>query len=235
MQIVFATGMNVTDVLGLVWSDFYHEKDKYYIRTNKMMERMYEKELFFLPESYVIKKYVHDKKIKSKTQVVHHYVDKENIYSIPRTLYELLQNWKKRSKDIFQFDTSPDALMFTTFGISPYDDRLLLKHLDQTTCALDLPRHTLAGLKFFSGKVAPDGRSYRDIYYYEHNDISFSYSGLTAKEKTAKINSEFSNQMKKELPDKDKKDAVDLVRQLSEDKNIRKKLLMKLLEIESGE
>ena len=32
-----------------------------------------------------------------------------------------------------------------------------------------------------------------------------------------------------------KKDAVDLVRQLSEDKNIRKKLLMKLLEIESGE
>lgn len=55
MQIVFATGMNVTDVLGLVWSDFYHEKDKYYIRTNKMMERMYEKELFFLPESYVIK------------------------------------------------------------------------------------------------------------------------------------------------------------------------------------
>lgn len=44
-----------------------------------------------------------------------------------------------------------------------------------------------------------------------------------------------SNQMKKELPDKDKKDAVDLVRQLSEDKNIRKKLLMKLLEIESGE
>lgn len=58
---------------------------------------------------------------------------------------------------------------------------------------------------------------------------------LTAKEKTAKINSEFSNQMKKELPDKDKKDAVDLVRQLSEDKNIRKKLLMKLLEIESGE
>ena len=81
---------------------------------------MYEKELFFLPESYVIKKYVHDKKIKSKTQVVHHYVDKENIYSIPRTLYELLQNWKKRSKDIFQFDTSPDALMFTTFGISPY-------------------------------------------------------------------------------------------------------------------
>lgn len=235
MQIVFATGMNVTDVLGLVWSDFYHEKDKYYIRTNKMMERMYEKELFFLPESYVIKKYVHDKKIKSKTQVVHHYVDKENIYSIPRTLYELLQNWKKRSKDIFQFDTSPDALMFTTFGISPYDDRLLLKHLDQTTCALDLPRHTLAGLKFFSGKVAPDGRSYRDIYYYEHNDIPFSYSGLTAKEKTAKINSEFSNQMKKELPDKDKKDAVDLVRQLSEDKNIRKKLLMKLLEIESGE
>ena len=41
--------------------------------------------------------------------------------------------------------------------------------------------------------------------------------------------------MKKELTDKDKKDAVDLVRQLSEDKNIRKKLLMKLLEIESGE
>lgn len=32
-----------------------------------------------------------------------------------------------------------------------------------------------------------------------------------------------------------KKNAVDLVRQLSEDKNIRKKLLMKLLEIESGE
>jgi len=28
---------------------------------------------------------------------------------------------------------------------------------------------------------------------------------------------------------------VDLVKQLSEDKNIRKKLLMKLLEIESGE
>lgn len=120
-------------------------------------------------------------------------------------------------------------------GISPYDDRLLLKHLDQTTCTLDLPRHTLAGLKFFSGKVAPDGRYYRDIYYYEHNDISFSYSGLTVKEKTAKINSDFSNQMKKELPDKDKKDAVDLVKQLSEDKNIRKKLLMKLLEIESGE
>ncbi|WP_270490337.1 hypothetical protein [Holdemanella porci] len=41
--------------------------------------------------------------------------------------------------------------------------------------------------------------------------------------------------MKKELPDKDKKDAEDLVKQLGEDKNIRKKLLMKLLEIESGE
>ena len=50
MQIVFATGMNVTDVLGLVWSDFYHEKDKYYIQTNKVMERMYEKELQFLPK-----------------------------------------------------------------------------------------------------------------------------------------------------------------------------------------
>ena len=61
----------------------YHEKDKYYIRTNKVMERMYEKELQFLPKDYVIQKYVHDKKIKLKTQVVHHYVDKENIYSAP--------------------------------------------------------------------------------------------------------------------------------------------------------
>ena len=58
---------------------------------------------------------------------------------------------------------------------------------------------------------------------------------LTAKEKAVKINKEFTKSMKKELPDKDKKDAVDLVKQLSEDKNIRKKLLMKLLEIESGE
>ena len=57
----------------------------------------------------------------------------------------------------------------------------------------------------------------------------------TAKEKAVKINKEFTKSMKKELPDKDKKDAVDLVKQLSEDKNIRKKLLMKLLEIESGE
>ncbi len=235
MQIVFATGMNVTEVLGLIWSDFYKEKDKYYIRTNKVMERMYEKELQFLPESYVIKKYVHDKKIKSKTQVVHHYVDKENIYSISCALYALLQNWKKRSKDIYHFDTTPNSLMFTTYGIKPYDDRLVLKHLDQTTLKLKLPRHTLAGLKFFSDKVAPDGRYYRDIYYYEHNDISFNHDGLTIKEKTKKINNEFSKQMKTELPNKDKKDAVDLVKQLSEDKDIRKKLLMKLLEIESGE
>ena len=70
---------------------------------------------------------------------------------------------------------------------------------------------------------------------YEHNDISFNQIGLTAKEKAVKINKEFTKSMKKELPDKDKKDAVDLVKQLSEDKNIRKKLLMKLLEIESGE
>lgn len=235
MQIVFATGMNVTDVLGLVWSDFYHEKDKYYIRTNKVMERMYEKELQFLPKDYVIQKYVHDKKIKLKTQVVHHYVDKENIYSIPCALYELLQNWKKRSKEIYHFDINPNSLMFTTYGINPYDDRLVLKHLDQTTLNLKLPRHTLAGLKFFSSKTSPDGRHYRDIYYYEHNDISFNQIGLTAKEKAVKINKEFTKSMKKELPDKDKKDAVDLVKQLSEDKNIRKKLLMKLLEIESGE
>lgn len=235
MQIVFATGMNVTDVLGLVWSDFYHEKDKYYIRTNKVMERMYEKELQFLPKDYVIQKYVHDKKIKLKTQVVHHYVDKENIYSIPCALYELLQNWKKRSKEIYHFDINPNSLMFTTYGINPYDDRLVLKHLDQTTLNLKLPRHTLAGLKFFSSKTSSDGRHYRDIYYYEHNDISFNQIGLTAKEKAVKINKEFTKSMKKELPDKDKKDAVDLVKQLSEDKNIRKKLLMKLLEIESGE
>lgn len=235
MQIVFATGMNVTDVLGLVWSDFYHEEDKYYIRTNKVMERMYEKELKFLPRNYVIQKYAQDKKIKSKTQLVHHYVEKENIYCIPCALYVLLQNWKKRSKDIYHFDTSPSSLMFTTYGIKPYDERLVLKHLDQTTLRLKLPRHTLAGLKFFSSKNAPDGRSYRDIYYYEHNDISFDHSGLTAKEKAVKINKEFTKSMKKELPDKDKKDAVDLVKQLSEDKNIRKKLLMKLLEIESGE
>lgn len=150
MQIVFATGMNVTDVLGLVWSDFYHEKDKYYIRTNKVMERMYEKELQFLPKDYVIQKYVHDKKIKLKTQVVHHYVDKENIYSIPCALYELLQNWKKRSKEIYHFDINPNSLMFTTYGINPYDDRLVLKHLDQTTLNLKLPRHTLAGLKFLA-------------------------------------------------------------------------------------
>ena len=91
------------------------------------------------------------------------------------------------------------------------------------------------GLKAFSNKASVDGRSYRDIYYYEHNNISFDYSGLTAKEKAVKINKEFTKSMKKELPDKDKKDAVDLVKQLSEDKNIRKKLLMKLLEIESGE
>ncbi len=125
--------------------------------------------------------------------------------------------------------------MFTTYGINPYDDRLVLKHLDQATLNLKLPRHTLAGLKFFSSKTSPDGRHYRDIYYYEHNDISFNQIGLTAKEKAVKINKEFTKSMKKELPDKDKKDAVDLVKQLSEDKNIRKKLLMKLLEIESGE
>ena len=74
------------------------------------------------------------------------------------------------------------------------------------------------------------------FYYYEHSKyFLFDYSGLTAKEKAVKINKEFTKSMKKELPDKDKKDAVDLVKQLSEDKNIRKKLLMKLLEIESGE
>ena len=157
------------------------------------------------------------------------------IYSIPCALYELLQNWKKRSKEIYHFDINPNSLMFTTYGINPYDDRLVLKHLDQTTLNLKLPRHTLAGLKFFSSKTSPDGRHYRDIYYYEHNDISFNQIGLTAKEKAVKINKEFTKSMKKELPDKDKKDAVDLVKQLSEDKNIRKKLLMKLLEIESGE
>ena len=63
------------------------------------------------------------------------------------------------------------------------------------------------GLKAFSNKVAIDGRSYRDIYYYEHSNISFDYSGLTAKEKAVKINKEFTKSMKKELPDKDKKDA----------------------------
>ena len=125
--------------------------------------------------------------------------------------------------------------MFTTHGIAPYDDRLMLKHIRLTTDKLKLPRHTLMGLKAFSNKVDVDGRSYRDIYYYEHSNISFDYSGLTAKEKAVKINKEFTKSMKKELPDKDKKDAVDLVKQLSEDKNIRKKLLMKLLEIESGE
>lgn len=111
----------------------------------------------------------------------------------------------------------------------------MLKHMRLTTDKLKLPRHTLMGLKAFSNKVAIDGRSYRDIYYYEHSNISFNYSGLTAKEKAVKINKEFTKSMKKELPDKDKKDAIDLVKQLSEDKNIRKKLLMKLLEIESGE
>lgn len=43
--------------------------------------------------------------------------------------------------------------MFTTYGINPYDDRLVLKHLDQTTLNLKLPRHTLAGLKFFLVKL----------------------------------------------------------------------------------
>lgn len=41
--------------------------------------------------------------------------------------------------------------------------------------------------------------------------------------------------MKKNCLIRIKKDAEDLVKQLGEDKNIRKKLLMKLLEIESGE
>ena len=40
--------------------------------------------------------------------------------------------------------------------------------------------------------------------------------------------------MKEELPDKEKEDATDLIQQLSQDKNLRKKMLMKLLEIESN-
>lgn len=66
-----------------------------------------------------------------------------------------------------------------------------------TTDKLKLPRHTLMGLKAFSNKVYVDGRSYRDVYYYEHSNISFDYSGLTAKEKAVKINKEFTKSMKK--------------------------------------
>ena len=125
----------------------------------------------FLPKDYVIQKYVHDKKIKLKTQVVHHYVDKENIYSIPCALYELLQNWKKKSKEIYHFDINPNSLMFTTYGINPYDDRLVLKHLDQTTLNLKLPRHTLAGLKFFSSKTSPDEQLVFLILFFYHEHI----------------------------------------------------------------
>ena len=120
MQIVFATGMNVTDVLGLVWSDFYHEKDKYYIRTNKVMERMYEKELQFLPKDYVIQKYVHDKKIKLKTQVVHHYVDKENIYSIPCALYELKvddETYEKAKNHVDDMMENADCYRYNVLGL----------------------------------------------------------------------------------------------------------------------
>ena len=186
-----------------------------------------------IPKQQIIQEYSNEES--TRTVNVHYYKDKQELIHIPEALYELLSQWKKRCNSIYHFDTNPESLMFTTHGIAPYDDRLMLKHIRLTTDKLKLPRHTLMGLKAFSNKVDVDGRSYRDIYYYEHSNISFDYSGLTAKEKAVKINKEFTKSMKKELPDKDKKDAVDLVKQLSEDKNIRKKLLMKLLEIESGE
>ena len=233
MQIIFATGLNVFDVVGLTWSDFYKEKSGSYIRSNKSLRRLSRSSVELIPKQQIIQEYSNEES--TRTVNVHYSKDEQELIRIPEALYELLSQWEKRCASIYHFDTERDSLMFTTHGIAPYDDRLMLKHMRLTTDKLNLPRHTLMGLKTFSNKAAIDGRSYRDIYYYEHNDISFEYCGLTAKEKAVKINKEFTKSMKKELPDKDKKDAVDLVKQLGEDKNIRKKLLMKLLEIESGE
>ena len=233
MQIVFATGLNVFEVLGLCWSDFYKGKSAAYIRSNKCLRRLARSSVDLIPKQQIIHEYSNG--MSTRTVNVHYFKDEQQLIHIPEALYELLSQWKKKCNSIYHFDTSSESLMFTTHGVAPYDDRLMLKHMQQITDTLKLPKHTLMGLKVFSNKVALDGRSYRDIYYFEHNNISFDYSGLTAKEKAVKINKEFTKSMKKELPDKDKKDAVDLVKQLSEDKNIRKKLLMKLLEIESGE
>ena len=231
MQIIFATGLNVFDVVGLSWSDFYKGKGGAYIRSNKSLRRLARPSVDLIPKQQIIQEYSNEPS--TRTVNVHYYKEKHELIHIPDALYELLSQWKKRCNSIYHFDTNSESLMFTTHGIAPYDDRLMLKHMRLTTDKLT--RHTLMGLKAFSNKVAIDGRSYRDIYYYEHSNISFDYSGFTAKEKAVKINKEFTKSMKKELPDKDKKDAVHLVKQLSEDKNIRKKLLMKLLEIESGE
>ena len=73
---------------------------------------------------------------------------------------------KSTGKVISTLTTDEDGRAISDY--LPYDDRLVLKHLDQTTLNLKLPRHTLAGLKFFSSKTSPDGRHYRDIYYYEN-------------------------------------------------------------------
>ena len=233
MQIIFATGLNVFDVVGLTWSDFYKGNGGAYIRSNKSLRRLARSSVDLIPKQQIIQEYSNEES--TRTVNVHYFKDEKELIHIPEALYELLSQWKKRCNSIYHFDTNPESLMFTTHGVAPYDDRLMLKHMRLTTDKLKLPRHTLMGLKAFSNKASVDGRNYRDIYYYEHNNISFDYSGLTAKENAVKINKEFTKSMKKELPDKDKKDAVDLVKQLSEDKNIRKKLLMKLLEIESGE
>lgn len=233
MQIIFATGLNVLDVLGLCWADYYKEKGKAYIRSNKSLRRLARSSVELIPKQRILKQYTSEDS--TRTFNVLYYKEEKELICIPNALYKLLMQWKKRCNEIYQFDTDSNALMFTTHGVAPYDDRLMLKHLRQITDKLKLPRHTLKGLKAFSKKVEIDGRSYRDIYYFEHDDISFDYHGLTPKEKAVTLNEEFTESMKKNLPDKDKKDAVDLVKQLSEDKNIRKKLLMKLLEIESGE
>lgn len=149
-------------------------------------------------------------------------------------LYRLICEWKELSKDYYHFDVNDHSLMFTTYGIAPYDDRLIFKHLDKITKSIGLPRYTLSGLKYFSTQINFKGRSYREIYYKENPNLHLIQKDLTLQEKAVKANEDFNKKIKEELPNKEKEDAKDLIQQLSQNKNLRKKMLMKLLEIESN-
>lgn len=234
MQVIFATGITVAHAQALCWNDVYTEKGRCYIRVNKIIQRLYRTSISLIPDQKMIDEYTQDDKKDTKTVLAHYYLDEEQTYMIPIALYRLICEWKELSKDYYHFDVNDHSLMFTTYGIAPYDDRLIFKHLDKITKSIGLPRYTLSGLKYFSTQINFKGRSYREIYYKENPNLHLIQKDLTLQEKAVKASEDFNKKMKEELPNKEKEDAKDLIQQLSQNKNLRKKMLMKLLEIESN-